>query len=86
MLCKKKKKESVSVRLLACFGQELVDNYGSKHDDYWCLAEAQERDVALNSTDNVQGFEPCIVCTTELVITEILQCAAVPTVLIGLSS
>lgn len=40
----------------------------------------------MNSTDNAQGFEPRIACTTELVIAAILQCAAVPIVLIGLSS
>lgn len=42
--------------------------------------------MALNSTDNAQGFEPRIACTTELVIAAILQCAAVSIVLIGLSS
>lgn len=66
MLCKAKKKKFVC--FLAGFGQELMDNEGSKHDYYWFLAQAQERDVALNSMDDVQVFERCIVCTTELLL------------------
>lgn len=68
MLCKEKKSESFC--FTACFGQELADK-GSKHDDYWCLEQAQEQNVALNTTDNVQCFQPCIICTT--VITAIFE-------------
>lgn len=57
------RKKNESFCFMAWFGQELVDK-GSKHDDYWCLAQAQEHNVALNTTDNVQCFQPCIVCTT----------------------